>query len=128
MTKDDGSTERVQYTDEELAEMKAFIKENNGTDDTDIAQQMADKQAILDAKAAVDEYEELDKTIKDNQSGYDEAVQKLKDNASTYSAAADYVNKDDNKNAYASAKAAIAAADAASKSSMLPESAVRTQR
>lgn len=117
VTKDDGSTERVQYTDEELAEMKAFIKENNGTDDTDIAQQMADKQAILDAKAAVDEYEELDKTIKDNQSGYDEAVQKLKDNASTYSAAADYVNKDDNKNAYASAKAAIAAADAASKSS-----------
>ena len=97
----------------QLAEMKAFIKENNGTKDTAIAQQMADKQAILDAKAAVDEYEELDKTIKDNQSGYDEAVQKLKDNASTYSAAADYVNKDDNKNAYASAKAAIAAADAA---------------
>lgn len=117
VTKEDGSTEQVQYTDEELAEMKAFIKENNGTADTAIAQQMAEKQAILDAKAAVDEYEELDKTITDNQSEYDEAVQKLKDNASTYSAAADYVNNDDNKTAYASAKAAIAAADAASKSS-----------
>ena len=117
VTKEDGSTEQVQYTDEELAEMKAFIKENNGTADTAIAQQMAEKQAILDAKAAVDEYEELDKTITDNQSEYDEAVQKLKDNASTYSAAADYVNNDDNKTAYASAKAAIAATDAASKSS-----------
>ena len=88
VTKEDGSTEKVQYTDEELADMKAFIKENNGTSDTAIAQQMAEKQAILDAKAAVDEYEELGKTITDNQSGYNEAVKKLNDNASAYSAAA----------------------------------------
>ncbi len=117
VTKEDGSTEKVQYTDEELADMKAFIKENNGTSDTAIAQQMAEKQAILDAKAAVDEYEELGKTITDNQSGYNEAVKKLNDNASAYSAAADYVNNNDNKTAYASAKAAIAASGVASKGS-----------
>ena len=117
VTKEDDSTEQVQYTDEELADMKAFIKENNGTQDAAIAQQMAEKQAVLDAKAAVDEYEELGKTITDNQSEYDEAVKKLNDNASAYSAAADYVNNDDNKTAYASAQAAIAAAGVASKSS-----------
>lgn len=116
VTKDDGTEEtiNVNYTDAELAEMKAFIKKNNGTTDTDIAKQMEEKQAILEAKQALDDFDAANKFVSDetNKKAYDTALSAV----SSDQAKAEYEETvkflENNKTAYTDAKTAVNSAAA----------------
>ena len=116
VTNDDGTVEtvNVNYTAAELAEMKAFIKKNNGTTDEDIAKQMEEKQAILEAKQALDDFDAANKFVSDetNKKAYDTALSAV----SSDQAKAEYEETvkflENNKTAYTDAKTAVNSAAA----------------
>lgn len=116
VTNEDGTQEtvNVNYTDEELAEMKAFIKKNNGTTDPEIEKQMEEKQAILEAKTALDDFDAANKFVsdEDNKKAYYEAQNYVSSAKDEYDETVEFLNNDANKAAYIEAKTAVNAASA----------------
>ena len=116
VTDEDGNEEtvNVNYTDAELAEMKAFIKKNNGTTDEEIAKQMEEKQAILEAKAALDDFDAANKFVsdEDNKKAYYESSNVVTSEEAEYNETVEFLNNDDNKAAYLEAKNAVNSAAA----------------
>lgn len=114
VTNEDGKEETVdvQYTDAELAEMKAFIKKNNGTTDEEIAKQMEEKQAILNAKAALDDFDAANKFVSDeaNKKAYTESSTVVKDEEAEYNETVEFLKN--NKEAYLNAKNVVNSAAA----------------
>lgn len=114
VTDEDGNEEtvNVNYTDAELAEMKAFIKKNNGTTDEEIAKQMEEKQAILEAKAALDDFDAANKFVSDeaNKKAYDESSRVVADEKAEYDETVEFLKN--NKEAYLNAKTAVNSAAA----------------
>lgn len=120
VTNDDGTTETVdvRYTDAELADMKQYIKDNNGTSDTDVAEKMAKYQEILAAKTALDEFDDANVFVGDdaNTEAYNEAKAYVDDadNTATYNDSVAYIEDESNIAAYTAAKTAVNSASAAS--------------
>lgn len=116
VTDEDGNEEtvNVNYTDAELAEMKEFIKKNNGTTDEEIAKQMEEKQAILEAKVALDDFDAANKFVsdEDNKKAYYESSNVVTSEEAEYNETVEFLNNDDNKAAYLEAKNAVNSAAA----------------
>lgn len=120
VTNDDGNEETVdvQYTDAELADMKQYIKDNNGTSDMDIADKMVKYQEILDAKASLDEFDTANAFVSEaaNTAAYNDAKTYVDDtdNQTAYNDAKAYIENTSNIIAYNEAKTAVSSSSAAS--------------
>lgn len=115
---DDGTETEVEYTDAELADMKQYIKDNNGASDSDTIKKLEEYTKIVNARAYLDEYNAADAYISDSASktAYTEAKAFIDDadNITAYNEAKTYVEDTANITAYNEAKTAVSSSSAAS--------------
>ncbi len=115
---DDGTETEVEYTDAELADMKQYIKDNNGASDSDTIKKLEEYTKIVNARAYLDEYNAADAYISDsaNKTAYTEAKAFIDDadNITAYNEAKTYVEDTANITAYNEAKTAVSSSSAAS--------------
>lgn len=115
---DDGTETEVEYTDAELADMKQYIKDNNGASDSDTIKKLEEYTKVVNARAYLDEYNAADAYISDSASktAYTEAKAFIDDadNITAYNEAKTYVEDTANITAYNEAKTAVSSSSAAS--------------
>ena len=115
---DDGTETEVEYTDAELADMKQYIKDNNGASDSDTIKKLEEYTKVVNARAYLDEYNAADAYISDsaNKTAYTEAKAFIddSDNITAYNEAKIYVEDTANITAYNEAKTAVSSSSAAS--------------
>lgn len=115
---DDGTETEVEYTDAELADMKQYIKDNNGAGDSDTIKKLEEYTKVVNARAYLDEYNAADAYISDsaNKTAYTEAKTFIDDadNITAYNEAKTYVEDTANITAYNEAKTAVSSSSAAS--------------
>ena len=115
---DDGTETEVEYTDAELADMKQYIKDNNGASDSDTIKKLEEYTKIVNARAYLDEYNTADAYISDsaNKTAYAESKAFIDDadNITAYNEAKIYVEDTANIAAYNEAKTAVSSSSAAS--------------
>lgn len=115
---DDGTETEVEYTDAELADMKQYIKDNNGASDSDTIKKLEEYTKIVNARAYLDEYNTADAYISDsaNKTAYAESKAFIDDadNITAYNEAKTYVEDTANIAAYNEAKTAVSSSSAAS--------------
>lgn len=115
---DDGTETEVEYTDAELADMKQYIKDNNGASDSDTIKKLEEYTKIVNARAYLDEYNTADAYISDsaNKTAYAESKAFIDDadNITAYNEAKTYVEDTANITAYNEAKTAVSSSSAAS--------------
>lgn len=115
---DDGTETEVEYTDAELADMKQYIKDNNGASDSDTIKKLEEYTKVVNARAYLDEYNVADAYISDsaNKTAYTEAKAFIDDadNITAYNEAKTYVEDTANITAYNEAKTAVSSSSAAS--------------
>lgn len=115
---DDGTETEVEYTDGELADMKQYIKDNNGASDSDTIKKLEEYTKIVNARAYLDEYNTADAYISDsaNKTAYAESKAFIDDadNITAYNEAKTYVEDTANITAYNEAKTAVSSSSAAS--------------
>lgn len=115
---DDGTETEVEYTDAELADMKQYIKDNNGASDSDTIKKLEEYTKIVNARAYLDEYNTADAYISDsaNKTAYAESKAFIDDadNIIAYNEAKTYVEDTANIAAYNEAKTAVSSSSAAS--------------
>ena len=115
---DDGTETEVEYTDAELADMKQYIKDNNGASDSDTIKKLEEYTKIVNARAYLDEYNTADAYISDsaNKTAYAESKAFIDDadNITAYNEAKTYVEDTANIVAYNEAKTAVSSSSAAS--------------
>lgn len=115
---DDGTEKEIEYTDAELADMKQYIKDNNGASDSDTIKKLEEYTKIVNARAYLDEYNAADAYISDSASktAYTEAKAFIDDadNITAYNEAKTYVEDTANITAYNEAKTAVSSSSAAS--------------
>lgn len=115
---DDGTETEVEYTDAELADMKQYIKDNNGASDSDTIKKLEEYTKVVNARAYLDEYNAADAYISDsaNKTAYTEAKAFIDDadNITAYNEAKTYVEDTANITAYNEAKTAVSSSSAAS--------------
>lgn len=115
---DDGTETEVEYTDAELADMKQYIKDNNGASDSDTIKKLEEYTKVVNARAYLDEYNAADAYISDsaNKTAYTEAKAFIDDadNITAYNEAKTYVEDAANITAYNEAKTAVSSSSAAS--------------
>ena len=115
---DDGTEKEIEYTDAELADMKQYIKDNNGASDSDTIKKLEEYTKIVTARAYLDEYNAADAYISDSASktAYTEAKAFIDDadNITAYNEAKTYVEDTANITAYNEAKTAVSSSSAAS--------------
>lgn len=115
---DDGTETEVEYTDAELADMKQYIKDNNGASDSDTIKKLEEYTKIVNARAYLDEYNTADAYISDsaNKTAYAESKAFIDDadNITAYNEAKTYVEDTANIAAYNEAKTAVSSSSVAS--------------
>lgn len=115
---DDGTETEVEYTDAELADMKQYIKDNNGASDSDTIKKLEEYTKIVNARAYLDEYNTADAYTSDsaNKTAYAESKAFIDDadNITAYNEAKTYVEDTANITAYNEAKTAVSSSSAAS--------------
>ncbi len=115
---DDGTETEVEYTDAELADMKQYIKDNNGASDSDTIKKLEEYTKVVNARVYLDEYNAADAYISDsaNKTAYTEAKAFIDDadNITAYNEAKTYVEDTVNITAYNEAKTAVSSSSAAS--------------
>lgn len=120
VTNDNGTQETVdvRYSDAELADMKKYIEEHKDSSDADEQNKVSEYQAILDAKAAIDEFDAAVAYTNDadNRAKLAEARNYVDDstNESEYQASKVYMENASNTTAYQEAKMAVSSSSAAS--------------
>ena len=120
VTNDDGTQETVdvRYSDAELEDMKKYIEEHKDSSDADEQKKASEYQAILDAKAAIDEFDVAVAYTNDadNRAKLAEARKYVDDstNESEYQTSKVYMENASNTTAYQQAKMAVSATSAAS--------------